>query len=305
MWAGTGGAAPGPRLSELIDARVGTVSTEEQAALEILAVGEPLGTDLLAEMTSRAVLSELEREGWSWSRPPTAGGTSAWPIRSTPSGSPAASASSGGRRSAATSPTSSRAGALRADDAFRVAAWRLDGGGPIDPEVARRRRSPGVGPARPCSWPSGWPAAAADAGGGHAAIVELGNALYWQGRHEDVLDLLADVDLAGRSGPATGRRRRSSRHRPCSSGWATAPGADAVLREAEAAIDDPSWRRTSPAHRAGLLVYGGQIEEGLALARAVLDDPEAGDRARGPGVGARPDGDGADHRAGGCGTGGG
>ena len=51
------------RLIELVDHRVGALSDEETAGLELLAVGEPLGVSLLDELTSPAVVGSLERKG--------------------------------------------------------------------------------------------------------------------------------------------------------------------------------------------------------------------------------------------------
>lgn len=280
VWAAPLGLGPGPRLAELIDTRIGTVSAEEQAVLEVLAVGEPLGADLLAAITSPSLPAELERRGL---------------VRVEPSGrrrnvrlahplyAERVAAGLGVLRrdeiSRLLADVVERTGGRRADDGFRIAAWRLDGGGPIDPEamVLAARRAVAL---HDHQLAERLARAAAAAGGGHRAIVELGNALYWQGRHADILDLLAGSELGAMADPDRSQAailESSTRF----FGLGDGPGAENVLVAAEAAIDARAWRGEVIAQRAALLVYGGRVAEGLGLARSILDRPDAAARARG------------------------
>ena len=278
VWAAPAGLGPGPRLAELIDKRIGTVSADEQALLEILAVGEPLGADLLRAVTSPEVPTELEDRGL---------------IRVEPSGrrrnvrlahplyAERVAAGLGVLRrdeiSRRLADAVDETGARRADDTFRIAAWRLDGGGAIEPEtlVVAARRALAL---HDQDLAERLARAAADAGGGSAAIVELGNALYWQGRHEDVLELLGST-----AGTPRDDRDRSQAAILEGSTWFFGLGdgaaAERALLAVEADIADPAWRADVVAHRAGLAVYSGRITEGLDVALSVLDDPLSGDRA--------------------------
>ncbi len=198
VWAAPTGLGPGPRLAELIDTRIGTVSPDEQAVLEILAVGEPLGAELLAAITSSKVPTELERRGLV--RVESSGRRRNVRLAHPLYAERLAAGLGVLRRdeiSRLLADAVDRTGARRADDTFRIAAWRLDGGGAIEPEavVAAARRALAL---HDRDLAERLARAAADAGGGSAAVVELGNALYWQGRHQDVLELLASTESTPR-----------------------------------------------------------------------------------------------------------
>ncbi len=63
VWRWNGPLVPSPRLTEVIDARMGSLESDEQTVLELLAFGEPLGADTPERVVGPEVLSALERKG--------------------------------------------------------------------------------------------------------------------------------------------------------------------------------------------------------------------------------------------------
>jgi DNA-binding CsgD family transcriptional regulator len=68
IWRLAGGLRPTGRLVELVALRLGDLSGAERAALELLALGEPLGQAELARLADAAAVEELERRGLITSR---------------------------------------------------------------------------------------------------------------------------------------------------------------------------------------------------------------------------------------------
>ncbi|MGH3797291.1 MAG: LuxR C-terminal-related transcriptional regulator [Pseudonocardiaceae bacterium] len=63
VWRWSGPMDPTPRLHEIVADQLGGLDTDERAALELLATGEPLGLGRLAGLTSPEVVAALERRG--------------------------------------------------------------------------------------------------------------------------------------------------------------------------------------------------------------------------------------------------
>ncbi len=68
IWRLAGGLHPTARLAELVTLRLGELSGAEQAVVELLAVGEPLGQARLARLADPAAVEALERKGLITSR---------------------------------------------------------------------------------------------------------------------------------------------------------------------------------------------------------------------------------------------
>jgi hypothetical protein len=83
VWRWHGPLAPGARLSELIEGRLGRLAEMERELIELLAVGEPLGASELESLTAASTLEELERRGLSRSSATSVGSRPGWHIRST------------------------------------------------------------------------------------------------------------------------------------------------------------------------------------------------------------------------------
>jgi DNA-binding NarL/FixJ family response regulator len=62
-WHRVGDLAPSGRLSELVELRLSGLTKEEVEALEFVAFGEPLGVEVLTELTDARVVEDLERRG--------------------------------------------------------------------------------------------------------------------------------------------------------------------------------------------------------------------------------------------------
>lgn len=63
VWKWNGPFVPSPRLTELIDVRMGALEPDEQAVLELLAFGEPLGLDTPERVVGPDALASVERKG--------------------------------------------------------------------------------------------------------------------------------------------------------------------------------------------------------------------------------------------------
>lgn len=63
VWRSAGPLAPGPRLLELVESRIGALTEDEGTLLELLAHGAPLGSEILLEMGAERVLARTERRG--------------------------------------------------------------------------------------------------------------------------------------------------------------------------------------------------------------------------------------------------
>jgi DNA-binding CsgD family transcriptional regulator/tetratricopeptide (TPR) repeat protein len=124
------------RLVELVDQRVGALSDEETAALELLAMGEPLGVTLLDRLSSPEVVGSLERKGLldaradgrrfeAWLAHPFHGEVlraRITPIRLR-------------RVLGMLAAAIEECGARRRGDRLRIATWRFDAGIPTDPDL--------------------------------------------------------------------------------------------------------------------------------------------------------------------------
>lgn len=62
VWRWSGGTTPGPRLAELVDARLGRVDGPSLRAVQLLALAEPLLLDALVELTDTDSVAHLERQ---------------------------------------------------------------------------------------------------------------------------------------------------------------------------------------------------------------------------------------------------
>jgi DNA-binding CsgD family transcriptional regulator len=130
LWRLVGESAPSDRLVELVEARLGRLHPAERHLLELLAVGEPLGTRELESLSAFEVADRLEDLGLVGSRSdgqrlevrlahPVYGEV----LRSRLSGLHAR------RLERALAECLETTGLRRRDDVLRVATWRLVGGG--------------------------------------------------------------------------------------------------------------------------------------------------------------------------------
>ncbi|MCB0959075.1 MAG: AAA family ATPase, partial [Acidimicrobiales bacterium] len=276
VWQLRGALPQTEELAERIHARLATLGPGAREALELVALGEPLGLDLLEELTSLEALEELERTGT---------------IRVEESGRRAevrlahplygevlrASLEEGARREGARRLAGALAatGARRATDAGPLIRWQVLAGIPTDAdrilrsaEVARHHDD-WVGAARLARL-------AHDAGLADAANL-LAEAHYALGEFEEG-DAIAEPAMARPgllSDPAL-----TSLHRTRAGVWFFASrdplDVEAQVLEAEDQVADPHLKEMLRYARAAMCMWSGRVREARALAEPLLasDDPK-------------------------------
>jgi AAA ATPase domain/Tetratricopeptide repeat len=192
VWRWNGPLVPSPRLTEVIDARMGSLEPDEQVVLELLAFGEPLGSDTLERLVGAESLSAVERKGLVVSERldrrvelrlahPLYGEVQRQ--RTSP------------RREKAVyrqlAEALEEAGVRRSGDRLRAVTWRLAAGLPTDAEMLRvaaeHTMKVDYGAAERLS------RAAVEQGGGYPASVVLGQVLIGLGRSVEAEDLFAGL----------------------------------------------------------------------------------------------------------------
>lgn len=190
VWRWNGPLVPSPRLTELIDARMGSLDADEQAVLELLAFGEPLGVDTPERVAGPDALSAVERKGLVVSEKldrrvelrlahPLYG--EVLRQRTSPRREKAV------YRQLAESLEAS--GVRRAGDRLRAVTWRLAAGLPTDAEMlhaaAESTMKVDYAAAERLA------RAAVEQGGGYEASVVLGQVLIGLGRSAEAEELFA------------------------------------------------------------------------------------------------------------------
>jgi DNA-binding CsgD family transcriptional regulator len=237
IWRLAGPLAPSPRLVELVEARLGRLNSPERSLLELVSVGEPIGSAELTALADPDVAETLERRALLFSR--MDGRRLEVRLAHAIYGDvlrariPALRARDISRSLAETVEAT---GARRREDTLRVATWRLIGGG-ARPELL-------VAAATTARWRYDFPLAerlaraALDAGAGFDAALLAAQLASLQGRGTD-----AETELTALATRATDDAER---------------GLVAISR-----LDNSVF-------------YLGQVEKGLRLAEeaeATIADP--------------------------------
>src|SRR5207253_4089954 len=136
VWRWAGRIAPGTRLVELVESRIGQLAPDERRVLEVVALGEPVGAGVLEGLAPPAATDELQRRDLlqvnrSGRRLET---RVAHPLYGD------ATRARISRRHArelcgALASALAGTGARRREDLLRVATWRLESGAPGPPEL--------------------------------------------------------------------------------------------------------------------------------------------------------------------------
>jgi DNA-binding NarL/FixJ family response regulator len=270
LWRWHGPLRAGNRLTELIDARLGTLSAEEQAPLGLLAFGEPLGADLLESLGAPRVFEALERRGVL---EVTQDGRRLEVRLAHPLYAQALRA----RTSVLAARTLQRrladaleaTGARRRADLRRLATWRLEsgGGGSADLLVAAAREAQTGLDAQLAERLA---RAAIDAGGGFPARHALARALTRQERFDEAETLFAALEREV-SGDPDRAVVAEARARNLMWGLGRASEAEKVLLAAEAAIADGAMREDVVAVRAWMLCFAGRPADALDAVSPLLD----------------------------------
>lgn len=253
VWQVVGKTAPSRRLVELIGARLQTLSRAEYHLLEVLAYGEPLGIAEIAALCDESLLEALERRQLVTSQldgrrlqfrlaHPLYGDV----LRSTTPGFRLRKIARG------LADVVEGKGARRREDALRVATWRLDGGGPHDPDVM-------LAAALTARWRYDFPLAerlaraSLQAGGGFDADLLVGHLARLQGRTEEAEEQFAL--LAPQAGDDA-QRAAVAISRIDNLMFVLGRGSAALQLAEDAAgtIDEVGWRDQVAARRAGVLM---------------------------------------------------
>src|ERR687897_1051744 len=266
------------RLAELVGERFGALDEHERTALEVVAIGEPIGLGMLDELADRAAVERLEAVGviaidtdgdHVVARPahPLYGDV----VRSS-------LPELGRRRLTRTlADALERRGATARDDSIRLALWRLDGGGTPAPGLllaaARHAHFAFDGMTAERLARAAWVA-------DHSfeAAHVLADVLFARGAYVEREALLADLAATA----ATDEERAVvAVSRAVGWFWGLADGeaGGRVLAEAEAEVTDPGWWSEIRATRATLIGQAGRHRDVLELLAGLPDDVVSG-RAR-------------------------
>ncbi|WP_439380634.1 AAA family ATPase [Amycolatopsis lexingtonensis] len=276
LWRWSGALIATPRLVELIETRTDRVDADERRLLELLAFGEPLGSEPLVRLGAANVLASTERAGLVVSERTgrrlnvrLAHPLYADVIR---------------RR---TSPLRQRdtyrilaktldmTGARRAEDKPRLVRWRLAAGLPTDPQLVRAAAETLLRKDFPQA--EQLAAEAVRLGGGFAAKYLLAQVRIAGGRHADADALLAE--LAGETvSDAQHARVAGTRARNLAFGLNRFEEAESVLDTAETAVSGTLDELVVA--RAALRAATGACREALDLLGPVLDRNRRGDVLR-------------------------
>jgi DNA-binding CsgD family transcriptional regulator/tetratricopeptide (TPR) repeat protein len=272
IWRLTGPLAGSPRLQDLIGSRLRGLSTDERAALELVALGDPLPLPILLAIVSDAAVEAVEEKGLLETCAGENGteSTLAHPLYGevVRLGLPI---SRRARLSRALADATEAAGAHRARDVLRVAVWRLDGGGGTDggaaTEAARLAFRSGdfalAGRLSRAAWRQ-W--------GQVEAAQLLGQSLDYLGRNEEAEEVLAEAwPLAAddHTRATIALRRAANLFRTLG----RSDEANRVLDEASAAISDRSCRRELDALQGNHLLLAGEVARAIELSLPLLAEP--------------------------------
>ena len=271
VWSWRGELRGSPRLAELIDDRLAGLGAEQRAALEVLAVGEPLPLALFERVVGVGTADCLEAAGLLGIVGDSA--QLAHPLY-------------GEAVRAQLRPLRRRAvcrdlagGAAEGDsDLLRLVGWQLDGGIPAGADllIAGARRAANLGDRQLAERLA---RAGVAAGGGLAAGLVLAEALQSQDRVHECQSELDGLVLDG-ADPAI--RARWAVVAATNAFWihGDAASADTVLVQAQSQLPDGELRDELDGHRAELLASGGRPVEALAVARRACRRPAANEDTR-------------------------
>ncbi len=267
------------RLAELVAERFGSLDEHERAALEVIAVGEPIGLGMLDDLADRDAVERLEAAGV------IAIGADGEHVVARPAhplyGDVVRSSLPSLRRRrlvCTLADALERQGSATArDDSIRLALWRLDGGGTPAPGLllaaARRAHFAFDGMTAERLARAAW-AADHTFEAGHV----LADVLFARGGYVEREELL--VELAA---TATTDEQRAVVAVSRALGWfwglADGGAAERVLVQAEAEVTDPGWWSEIRATRATLIGQSGRHREVLELLAGRPDEVVSG-RAR-------------------------
>lgn len=278
VWRWTGRLEPAPKLTDLIDARIGRLDTGVRTVVELVAFGEPLGLELLTRAAdpvdveaaeAHKLISVVRHDRRLNVR-------LAHPLygeamrRQCP-------VSRTRRLQAQLADLLEQAGMRRSGDLLRVAVWRLDSGTSQDPALLLGAAAQAfVRYDVPLATRLARAALAAD--GGFDAAELLATILMFGDRPDEAIRVLDEV--SGEMG-SDGRYSRWLTVRGMVSYWGLSRESTVEEMAARAAeLTDPTDQARVRAFEAVMRLHRLDIAAALRLSRAVLDRPAAGVTAR-------------------------
>jgi DNA-binding CsgD family transcriptional regulator len=279
VWSWVSPTVDVPGVRDLVLERLEGAPPAVRYLVELLAVGEPLGAEMLAgPLGARVALAHAERDGLiTW--------LEAGARREARLGHPLYSEvvreSLGPVRRSELSRHVADAitatGARREEDRLRVAVLRLDSGDAGTPdELAAAARDAGL--RTDLALAERLARASIDAGGGVTNIVLLGDVLYWAGRHEELIELLGG-DLVERAPPELAAHAALLVASSLYWGLGRFDDADAWL-ERGARVAGAPWAQELVGQRSQMLMFAGRALDSITVGRAVLADEQATSVAR-------------------------
>jgi DNA-binding CsgD family transcriptional regulator len=272
LWRLVGPLTASARLVELVEGRLAGLPDGARDALELVALGEPIGLGLLEQVVEPAGVETLDRRGLI-SVTPNQNRLEvrlAHPLHGevVRAGLGVLQKRSACRRLAA---AVQDAGARRRDDILRVAAWCLEAGTPGGADVL-------LGAARTAATLFDYPlverlaGAAVNAGAGSDAQMLLADAMAWQGRPADAAAVLDAVEV-----PDDDEFRRTLLAIAVANNlfWALgrAEDADAVLDAAALSVRSEEAKAGLSAIRAGYDLGRGRLDDAAARAEPLVGHP--------------------------------
>jgi DNA-binding CsgD family transcriptional regulator len=253
VWRLVGTFAPSPRLTWIVEARLAGMSAEERSLLEVLSIGEPLGTSELTQLADPAVAEELERRGIVVSR---ADGRRLELRLAHPLYGDVLRARTPALRSrqiaGRLADVVESLGARRREDVLRVARWRLEGG-TVDPDLMLEA-------ATMARWLYDFPLAerlalaAQQAGAGFEAALLVAQLVSLQGRGAESERLMASLTHQAVTDSAKARLACARLDNYVFHLGRIEAGL-ALAEEAEKELTEPEWRDEVAARR-GAVVSG-------------------------------------------------
>ncbi|MCU1457128.1 MAG: transcriptional regulator, LuxR family [Actinomycetia bacterium] len=271
-----------PRLVELVEHRFVGLEDDDLAALELVAVGEPVAVDLLESLTAPARVEQLERRGLI----DVQAESGRYTVRlAHPVYGEAIRARLPERRrqrllEQLTDAIERRPEADRTDS-LRAAVWRLECGNVSRPELlveaaleARLREDfELVGRLARVAW---------EQGAGIDAAHLLGETLDHLGEHEEAELVLAAAGSGTDAATVTDQQRTLvalARGDNLFRGLARGQEAERVVLEAEAQVTDPQLRNELAAQRATFALFSGDLRRVFTIVEPFVRDGADDDRA--------------------------
>jgi DNA-binding CsgD family transcriptional regulator len=278
VWRWTGRLELVPTLTDVVDARIGELTTDVRRVLELVAFGEPLGLPLLTKAAVPAAIEHAEERQLIRvdQEDRRVNVRLAHPLY----GEIVRQRCPVTRQHRLLADLASLvevAGARRRDDLLRVAVWRLDSDTARDPrQLLLACRQAFARYDIPLAARLG--RAALSAGGGFDAAEMVATMLMFFDQPQDALNVL---DAAGHQIDTEEQRSRWLGIRAIVTYWGLADESTPDrLAKAAAELDDPRNRGWVRALEALMRLHHGDLDASADIARALLDNPASSGATR-------------------------